>query len=216
MADRAEADEGAADAARAFEELRAEVAGLRQAVAALPGAWEEHRPPDTTPTLGAIVKSLAVVAGRLDRLEQQQQVPIQAEAGPMQETARKLELAVHDLRDERQRLAGLVGSARQQDEQRAGLASVGLAALVVGLLASPLVASTLPFGLDGRVAALVMREDRWDAGMALMAAASPEAWREVATATHLARANSAALGTCGAAAAKAQKDQRCTITVPAP
>lgn len=216
MADRPEEAEGAADAAWAFEELRAEVAVLRQAVEALPAAWEEHRPPDTTPTLGAIVKGLAAVAGRLDGIEQQRQAMAQAEQGPMREATRKLERAAHDLTDERQRLAGLVGTVRERDEQRAWLVSVGLAALVAGLLASPLVASALPFGLDARIAALVMREDRWGAGMALMRAASPEAWREVAAATQLARANSEALGACGEAASRAGKDQRCTITVPTP
>ena len=202
--DRPDEPEGAVDAARAFEELRAEVAGLRRAVEALPRAWEEHRLPDTTPTLGAVVKGLANVAGRLDGVEQ------------LREVVSKLELAARTLIDERQRLAGLVGTARQQDEQRAWLVTTGFAALVVGLLASPYVASTLPFGLDTRVAALVLREDRWDAGMALMRAASPESWNELAAATQLARANSDHLSRCIVAASNAKVDQRCTITVPAP
>jgi hypothetical protein len=42
---------GAADSAQAFEALRAE---LRRAVEALPGAWEDSRPPDYTPSLGTI------------------------------------------------------------------------------------------------------------------------------------------------------------------
>jgi hypothetical protein len=83
------------------------------------------------------------------------------------------------------------------------------------LLVSPLVAGALPFGLDGRVAALILRDDRWDAGAALMRAVSPETWEEVAAATHLVRANRGALSSCSAAVSKARKGQRCTITVPA-
>ena len=54
------------DPAQAFEDLRAEVSVMRRAVEALPGAWEENRPPDYSPDLGRIAKDLAVVAGRLE------------------------------------------------------------------------------------------------------------------------------------------------------
>ena len=68
MADMAEEPDGAADPAQAFEDLRAEVSVLRRAVEALPGAWEDSRPPDCTPSLGTIAKGLAVVAGQLDAI----------------------------------------------------------------------------------------------------------------------------------------------------
>lgn len=223
MADRGEEDEAAADATQAFEDLRAEVAVLRQAVEELPGAWEENRPPDTTPTLGAIAKGLAGVAGRLEAIEQHpalrltpdqhRQAIAQAGQGVMREAMQQLERATQGFAHERWQLASLIGSVRQQGEQRAWLVSTGFAALVAGLLLSPLAIGALPFGLDGRVAALIMGEDRWDAGAALMRAASPETWDEVAAAFQLTKANSEALDACGAAAAKARKDQRCTITV---
>ena len=200
------AEDGTVDAAQAFEALRAEVAGLRQAVEALPAAWEANRPPDTTPTLGGIVKGLAGVAARLEAIErhpvlrltpeQHRQALAQASGGLLRDTARELDAAAQGMAHERRQLGELVGGARQRQEQRAWLATTGLAAVVAGLLLSPLVAGALPFGLDGRVAALILREDRWDAGAALMRAASPETWNELAAATQLARANDEKLGSC--------------------
>jgi hypothetical protein len=43
-------------------------------------------------------------------------------------------------------------------------------------LLSPIVAGVLPFGLNTRVAALIMREDRWEAGSELMQAVNPHGW----------------------------------------
>lgn len=227
MTDDPEDDEDATvDAARAFEALRAEVAGLRQAVEALPAAWEASRPPDTSVTLGVIVKGLANVAGQLEGIErhpalrltpeQHRQAITQASEKLLHEKAREFDRMLQGVASERRQLGELICSARKRGEQRAWLVLIGLAALVAGLLLSPLAIGALPFGLDGRVAALIMGEDRWDAGAALMRAGSPETWNELAAATQLARANDVKLGSCREAASKAGKDQRCTITVPAP
>jgi hypothetical protein len=51
------------------EGLRAEVSVLRRAVEALPGAWEDSRPPDYAPSLGTIAKGLAAVDHRLAGIE---------------------------------------------------------------------------------------------------------------------------------------------------
>jgi hypothetical protein len=86
--------------------------------------------------------------------------------------------------------------------------------LLPGLPISPLFARLLPFGLDGRVAAFILRADRWDAGAALMEAASPNAWSDEFAAALL-TPNIAALTTCRDAAAKTKKEQHCSIVVPA-
>jgi hypothetical protein len=65
------------------------------------------------------------------------------------------------------------------------LAWTGAVALVLGLLASPVFARLLPFGLDGQVAAFIMQTDRWNAGAALMKAQSPDAWRDLESAAQL-------------------------------
>lgn len=213
-----------ADPAQAFEDLRAEVSVMRRAVEALPSAWEENQPPDYSPDLGRIAKGLAVVAGQLDAInkhpaltttpEQHRQAIAQAGNGLMREAVQKLDRATQDAERERQQLANLIGTARRQDEQRTWLVYAALAAFAVGLLVSPFVAGALPFGLDGRVAALIMKADRWDAGEALMQAGSPDGWQSALNAWNLVRINQKEIAACSEAAAKTKKDQRCTITVP--
>ena len=123
--------------------------------------------------------------------------------------------AAQDAERERHQLAGLIGTVRKQDEQRNWLLYAASGALIVGFLVSPFVAGVLPFGGDSAVAALIMRADRWNAGIALMQAGSPDGWRGVADASDLVRVNQEALTTCREAAARVKKEQRCTITVPA-
>ncbi|WP_234732014.1 DUF6118 family protein [Acidocella facilis] len=214
-----------ADPAQAFEDLQAEVSVMRRAVEALPSAWEENQPPDYSPDLGRIAKGLAVVVAQLDAInkhpaltmtpEQHRQAIAQAGNGLMREAAQKLDRATQDAERERQQLAGLIGTARRQDEQRTWLIYAALAAFLVGLLVSPFVAGALPFGLDGRIAALIMKADRWDAGEALMQADSPDGWQNALNAWNLVRTNQKEIAACSEAAAKTKKDQRCTITVPA-
>jgi hypothetical protein len=54
------------------------------------------------------------------------------------------------------------------------------------------------------------------AGGALMAAQSPEAWRDLESAASLLLPNKAALAVCRDAAAKTKKEQHCSLVVPAP
>ena len=216
---------GRSDPAQAFEDLRAEVSELRRAVEALPGAWEDSRPPDYTPSLGTIAKGMATVESRLAGIEkhpalrltpeQHQQAVAQAGNTLMREAAQKLDRAAQDAERERHQLAGLIGTVRKQDAQRNWLLYAASGALVVGLLVSPFVAGALPFGGDSAVAAVIMNANRWNAGIALMQAGSPDGWRGLADASNLVRVNQEALAACREAAAKAKKEQRCTITVPA-
>jgi hypothetical protein len=216
---------GAADPAQAFEDLRAEVSELRRAVEALSAAWGENQAPDYTPSLGTIVNGLAAVDGRLAGIEkhpalrltpeQHQQAVAQAGNMLMREAVQKLDRAAQDAERERHQLAGLIGTVRKQDEQRNWLLWAASGALVVGLLVSPFVAGVLPFGGDSAVAAVIMNANRWNAGIALMQAASPDGWRGLADASNLVRVNQEALAACREAAAKVKKEQRCTITVSA-
>lgn len=76
-------------------------------------------------------------------------------------------------------------------------------------------AALLPSALDSKVAAFIKKTDRWRAGGALVAAESPEAWAHLESAAQLLKPNRAALETCREAAAKTQKQQHCTVVVPA-
>jgi hypothetical protein len=100
--------------------------------------------------------------------EQHQQAVAQAGNMLMREAVQKLNRAAQDAERERHQLTGLIGTVRKQDEQRNWLLWAASGALVVGLLASPFVAGVLPFGGDSAVAAVIMKADRWNAGIALM------------------------------------------------
>ncbi|MDB5395274.1 MAG: hypothetical protein JWM91_2780 [Rhodospirillales bacterium] len=224
MEDAAEQHHSAADPAQAFEDLRGEVSVLRRAVEALSRAWEENQPPDYSPDLGRIAKALAVVVSQLDGIgkhpalrltpEQHGQAVVQAGTMLMRQAAQRLDRAVQDAERERARLASLIGTVRTQDRQFQMLCWTAGIALAVGLLVSPIVAGVLPFGLNTRVAALVMQDNRWNAGAALMQAGNPDGWRGVIDAANLVRANREALSACREAAARTKTEQRCTITVP--
>jgi uncharacterized membrane protein YqjE len=101
---------------------------------------------------------------------------VRAGDGAMDSAVRKLASATVEAVKARHELAGLVGSMRGQQKQFELLFWTGIGAVLLGLLISPLFARLLPFGLDGRVAAFILRADRWNAGAALMEAGSPEGW----------------------------------------
>ena len=221
-----ERSSGAVDAAQAFEDLRSEVSVLRRAVEALPAEWEANQPPDYTPTLGSIAKGLKAVTDRLQSIEghpalrmtpdQHQQAIAKAGDTLMQEAASKLYAARRGFEQEREHLAGLIGSGRTQDKQRRWLVTTAAAALLVGLVISPFATRLLPFGWDAGVAASILGTDRWNAGQQLMKSTNPAGWATLAAEMNLAEANHDALSVCRAAAGQTKKEQRCTIVVPAP
>lgn len=218
-------DSESGNAARAFEDLRAEVSVLRRSIESLPAAWKANQPPDYTPSLGAISKRLQEVTAHLQAIEghpalhmtpeHHQHAISQAGNALMRDVSNRLDQADHITRSHASTLVDLIGSAREQDRQLQWLLITGAAALLVGLLMSPVLARLLPFGLDGRVAAIVMHADRWDAGSELMNKANPEAWKNLMAAVELSKSNRDAISACRDAAAKTKKEQRCVIVLSA-
>jgi ElaB/YqjD/DUF883 family membrane-anchored ribosome-binding protein len=214
------------DAAQAFEHLTEEVAVLHHTVEELVDAIQLKEPPDYSSTLGEIAKDLGSIRERLDQIDRHPALRIApadypetiARAGGtvMREAANQLDQARRESERTTQTLAQIIGSARTQDRQFKWVAICAAIALVVGLILSPFLARLLPFGLEGRMAATIMRADRWNAGAALMAAQSPEAWRDLESAAELLMPNKAVLAACRDTAARAKKEQRCTLVVPAP
>lgn len=214
------------DAAQAFEDLRAEVSVLRRAVEALPGAWEDMQPPDYTSSLSGIVKELSGVAHRLEVLERQpalKQTPdnyagaiVRAGESAMQKGVKALSEATSRVSDERRYLEALFGTIRGQREQTKELFLVGIVCALMGFVLFPFVGMVLPFGWDGRVAAFILGESRWEAGSTLMHADNPGGWHALAAASRLFVANEEVLGQCSKTAEKTKKPQRCSIIVPAP
>lgn len=221
-----ENEEPTGDAARAFEDLRAEVSVLRRAVEALPEEWEANQPPDYTESLGEITQGLAEVVGRLALIEQHpalsatpaqhQAAIIAAGQDLMSRAAGRIDQAADAFKREQQNLAGVIGMVRGRRMQREWLVITAAAALMVGLLLSPFAARLLPFGWDAGVAATILHADRWSAGQALMKSTNPTGWATLAAEINLAEANHDALSACREAAARTKKEQHCVIVVPAP
>lgn len=220
-----ENEEPSSDAARAFEDLRAEVSVLRLAVESLPGEWEANQPPDYTESLGQITQWLSKVVGRLQAIEQHpalRSTPAEHKADIiaagqdlMSRAAGRIDQAADMFKREQQNLAGVIGTVRTQRKQLEWLAITAAASLVLGLLLSPFAARLLPFGWDAGVAATILHADRWSAGQALMKSTNPTGWATLAAEINLAEANHNALSACREAAGRTKKEQRCTIVVPA-
>lgn len=217
------AEDQTGDPAQAFEDLRAEVSVLRRAIEGLPAAIRENRPPDYSQDLAVLGKGLDEIGQQLETVlaspalnltpEQQGQGIARAGSALAREAAQRLDRATQETERERARLSGLIGQALTQDRQFRLLCWTGGVAFAVGLLVSPILASVLPFGLNARVAALVMHEDRWTAGGALMRAANPAGWDRVVADALLVDENREALDACRAAAVESGKTQRCTLTL---
>jgi hypothetical protein len=211
--------DGAGDAAQAFEALRAEVAALRQVIEAA----AERQAPDYSPDLGRITQAVNGVIDGLEAIaahpavrmtpDQFGQAMTRTGRELMNEVAQKYDRARQDAERERHQLAGMIGTLRGKRDQVFLLGAVCFATFVFTMLASPVLLGELPFGWNTNVAATVMQADRWDAGSALMQAASPQGWQNLVAASALVRANQDALAACQQIANNEGKNHRCTIDV---
>jgi hypothetical protein len=211
--------DGAGDPAQAFDALRAEVAALRQAVEAA----AERQAPDYSPDLGRITQAVNGVIDGLEAIaahpavrmtpDQFGQAMTRTGRELMNEVAQKYDRARQDAERERHQLAGMIGTMRGKRDQVFWLAAVFVGTFVFTLFASPVLLGELPFGWNTNAAATVMQADRWNAGSALMQAASPQGWQNLVSASNLVRANQDTVAACQQAAENAGKDERCTIIV---
>jgi Family of unknown function (DUF6118) len=144
-----------------------------------------------------------------------QQTIVNAGTMLIEEAARRVHDSSRGVSEQASLLAQSIGIARTKHQQIKLLAGSAGAALLIGVLLSPFLARLLPFGLDEHIAALVLHQDRWDAGGQLMAADNPHGYRVLREAAELFRGNQATLDQCREAAVKAKKEQRCTIMVSA-
>lgn len=228
----------AGDPAAAFEALRrtvekqgaqigAEMTVIRRGVEAAFDQFEKfQQPPDYGPDLGRVVQQLALVAERLEAVEQS---PI-LRNGPehyaralersgeslVRTAVQQLEGKGRDLEREANNLAAYIKSAYDRRSQDLRMWIAGGIGLLAGALLVLLLPRILPFAADTHVAAIVMGQDRWNAGVTMMQTADPDGWRSVVDASQLTRDNAEAIGRCAQAARTAGEDQPCTITVSAP
>ena len=170
-----EADTGGAE--RAFEALRAEVAALRQAL-------EGQTPPDYALTLGAIVKELQGVGGRLTKIEGHPALAMTPEGYSAQLTAAAERAhqaggkaawgAQTQIDDAARRLERLAGKIHTREEQHRWIGAALAVGVMLGIALWYVLPSLLPWGAGDWLASSLIGGGRWQAGETLMERASPE------------------------------------------
>ncbi len=138
----------------------------------------------------------------------------------LEQASQRINAQTHNLDAVGITLSNHVASGRLRREQnrrlwQAGGGGVGLG-IVVGLGLLLGLARFLPYGLDTRLAAMVVGEGRWSAAAAMMADADFERYVLGYGAREMARRNSAVLKPCVEAALASGEPQACTLRVLAP
>lgn len=207
-----------AGAAEAFAALQEEVAALGQQIegmAAKPNVADAiDYGPSFGEVLGKLVELETKLAGIADdpslRLtpDQHARAIERAKEGAFQEVIRQLRDEAGAIRREREALGTIGLYAGNRKRQRLWIAC----AVLIGLLAYPLAAVTLPGG--SYLAAIATGTlSRWQAGAGLMQVADPEGARSIARATRIVNANAEALKGCAEAARKAGREQKCVVVL---
>lgn len=207
-----------AGAAEAFAALQDEIAALGQKIDAMAAKPNVADAIDYGPSFGEVLGKLAELETKLGGIagdaslrltpDQHARAIERAKEGVFQEVIRQLREEAGAIRREREALEEIRVHSRNRKHQRLWLAG----AVLVGLLAYPLVAATLPGG--SYLAAMATGKlDRWQAGAGLIQVADPEGARSIARATRIVNANADTLRGCAEAARKAGREQKCVVVV---
>ena len=231
-------DEDAGDPAAAFDALRRtvdtlagdltrEMTTIRKGVEAAFEEFDRHGPQqDYKPELAQIVQQLAHVAERLHGVEQspilRQGAQHYAAAlersgeGLVRTAVQQLERQAADLERAGRNLTAFTKSAYDRKSQDFRMWMAGLVGLFVGIFLILLLPRFLPFSADSHVASLVMGFDRISAGYAMIGAADPLEVEKMKWGGRFYNASGGEISACLETARQTGKDQKCTITVPAP
>ena len=231
-------EEDAGDPAAAFDALRRtvdtlagdltrEMTTIRKGVEAAFEEFDRHGPPqDYKPELAQIVQQLAHVAERLQGVEQspilRQGAQHYAAAlersgeGLVRTAVQQLERQAADLERAGRNLTAYTKSAYDRKSQDFRMWMAGLVGLFVGIFLILLLPRFLPFSADSHVASLVMGFDRISAGYAMIGAADPLEVEKMKWGGRFYNASGGEISACLETARQTGKDQKCTITVPAP
>lgn len=235
--DRAARDE-AGDPAVAFDALRRavqvlqgdltrEMTNIRKGVELALDRFEAIGPAaDYRPEFARLVQQFGTVTERLDSVEKLPVLRQGAEhyarvlersGGDLVSAAtRKLEASSSDLDRTARVLAAHLESARERSQQNGVVIIAGAIGIILGTLFTLFAPRILPMGASVGVASTVMGDSPWSAGSAMMEHANAQSWRRVVAADHLVEANKDAVTACREQAAKAGKQQKCTIMVGVP
>src|SRR5271165_6181166 len=172
-----------ADAVRAFEALRAEVAALRRAV-------EERDAPDDSQTLGAMGKVPTAIGSRLDKMEAHPALRLTPEQHTQQiaagiraargEVLQSVAAAGTQLDEATCALQAMIGATQSRRAQRRQVWIAAVVGVALGFLAWWPLTRVLPWDGGDRLAAMLINGGgRWVAGQALMREADPVTWERM-------------------------------------
>lgn len=220
------------EAARAFDDLRAEQSLLRRAIERLTAERTEHpEAPDYSETLGVISQNLSATARRVDALANSPALSLTPE-----ELSRQIDAASFTARREDQRvlvatrqmleeMAAKIGrqlySHTEAHEQRRRNRRTGLTCLVAGMavwaMLDGVIARAAPesWHWPERRAAWALDMPMRQAGVRLMAIADPATFRAIVAGDRIGTANREAIEGCAKIAGKAGHAVRCTVKIAA-
>ncbi|MFT8370962.1 MULTISPECIES: DUF6118 family protein [Acetobacter] len=212
-------------AARAFEDLCAEMTVLRRSVEALPQAWRDNRPPDYTEDLARVVKAMNAVGTHMKAIEASPTLKMTPQAygqGIHEEAltaSRRLEgifqKAIGEVREERQALAGIIGQANNRRDQWFWMIFIGIMTFLFGMGIAPLLFNQITWKhFDQRVASFIVGgQNRWVSGMAMMRDARPDQWNSFMWEDRLVQDNQPKIRDCRIAATQAGQPKACVIMI---
>lgn len=231
-------DQDAGDPAAAFDALRrtiesqgaqigAEMTVMRRGLEAAFDQLDKIGPPqDYKPELAQLVQQLAGVAERLHGVEQSPILRQGAEhyaarlerggEGLVRTAVQQLERQASDLERISSVLASHNKSAFHRKDQDFRMWMAGLVGLALGAFLILLLPRFLPFSTDSRVASFVMGQDRISAAYAMINSVDPQGVKKLQWGAGFYDASGGEISACLEKARQAGKDQKCTITVPAP
>jgi len=218
------------EAARAFDDLRAEVTLLRRAIERLTVERAgDTNAPDYSETLGVIANNITATAQRVDALmgspalaltpEQLNRQIVEVGTAGRSEDRRTIAAARQVIEDVATKLGRQLESHVMAEDQRRRLWQVGLAGLAAGMVLWAILAGGLARALPAswllpeRMAARSLRMPMWEGGQRLMRAGNAPAFAGVLAGNRLVVANREILEACRKQAAKTEKAVRCTIEI---
>jgi len=231
-------DEDGGDPAAAFDALRrtietqgaeigAEMTLMRRGLEAAFDELAKIEPPqDYKPQLARLVQSLDNVAERLHGVEQSPILQRGAEyytavierggEGLIRSAAQQLERQASELERAGRDLAAHTRSAYEREAQDFRTWRAGSVGVLAGIFLILLLPRFLPFSADSHIASLVMGRDRVSAGYAMIAAVVPFEVEKMRWGGRFYDSSAGEFSACLETAKKTGKDERCSITVPAP
>ena len=228
----------AGDPAQAFEALRETVEALAADLAremttirrgvetALDQFERQGAPIDYSADLGQLTQGLGLVAERLNAVEQlpllrqsaehQARILERTGEGLVRDAVQALERQASDLERISTVLASRNSQAFHRKDQDFRMWVAGVTGVIVGAFLLVALPRFLPFSADAHVAALVMGGNRIEAGRDMISSADPFTLQKMLWGARFYDAGGEAVAKCLEKAEATGKDQKCTVTVPAP